>query len=171
MTETGPCPCGCGVQTKIATRNSANGIKGQPRMHNRRRRNPAAYFVEEDRGYDTPCWIWQGARDGQGYGHVGRGGRWVRAHRRWYEDHVGPIPEGHDLDHLCRVKLCVRPDHMEPVTHAENVRRGRGSKLTVEQVREIRAAEGTRVEIGRRYGVSHVCVTNIKNRKRWADVD
>jgi len=47
----------------------------------------------------------------------------VRAHRFAYELLVGPIPEGMDLDHVCGVRLCVWPEHLEPVTHAENLRR------------------------------------------------
>jgi len=50
-------------------------------------------------------------------------GQSVHAHRFAYEELVGPIPEGLDLDHLCRNKTCVNPAHLEPVTRAENVRR------------------------------------------------
>lgn len=75
---------------------------------------------------ETPdgCWIWTGARSTTGYGHTTIRGKYWGAHRISYEAHVGPIPEGLDLDHLCRVRECVRPDHLEPVTRAENVRRG-----------------------------------------------
>jgi hypothetical protein len=66
------------------------------------------------------CWIWSGAFNGGGYGCFGR----ALAHRYAYELCMGPIPEGLDLDHLCRVRKCVNPAHLEPVTRAENVRRG-----------------------------------------------
>ena len=69
---------------------------------------------------DGGCWIWRGRTTPQGYGAHGR----TVAHRHVYESSVGQIPDGLELDHLCRVKLCVNPDHLEPVTHAENVRRG-----------------------------------------------
>lgn len=70
------------------------------------------------------CWLWTGAKSG-GYGHIWLTGIGHRmAHRVNYEYHVGPIPEGLDLDHLCRVRACVNPSHLEPVTHQENVLRG-----------------------------------------------
>ena len=52
----------------------------------------------------------------------------VLAHRVYYERHVGPVPEGLELDHLCRNPGCVNPEHLEPVTHAENIRRGYQAK-------------------------------------------
>ncbi|MFB6955450.1 HNH endonuclease signature motif containing protein [Streptomyces sp. NPDC056309] len=72
------------------------------------------------------CWIWTGAKSGGGYGHLSRRGKFIAAHRYAWEMLVGPIPEGLDLDHLCRVRACVNPDHLEPVTRRENLRRGAG---------------------------------------------
>lgn len=69
------------------------------------------------------CWLWTGAVTGSGYGSGSAGGKAVLAHRWAYELMVGPIPEGLEIDHLCRVTLCVNPAHLEPVTHDENVRR------------------------------------------------
>ncbi len=70
------------------------------------------------------CWVWSGEKSTSGYGrfHAGRGDHEV-AHRWLYRRLVGPIRDGLQLDHLCRVRLCVRPDHLEPVTPQENVRR------------------------------------------------
>lgn len=72
------------------------------------------------------CWIWTGTKSGEGYGkfkpHSGRSSHW--AHRYAYELLVGAIPEGMHLDHLCRNRACVNPDHIEPVSMAENIRRG-----------------------------------------------
>lgn len=80
-----------------------------------------------------PCWLWMGSRFGGprgGYGNIKRGGAGsqsaapVMAHVVAYEIHVGPVPDGLELDHLCDNKICVNPAHLEPVTHSENLRRG-----------------------------------------------
>lgn len=70
------------------------------------------------------CWLWAGALDRHGYGATFYDGRVQRAHRAVYMELVGEIPQGLVLDHLCRTPACVRPDHLEPVTDAENLRRG-----------------------------------------------
>jgi len=70
----------------------------------------------------TGCWIWTGKKDKDGYPlEQGR-----RVYRRLYEQRKGPIPEGLELDHLCKRRACVRPEHLEPVTRSQNnLRRGR----------------------------------------------
>ena len=70
------------------------------------------------------CWEWTGARIPEGYGVIMRDGQNVGAHRAMYEYFVGPIPEGHQIDHLCKNTGCVRPGHLEAVTGWENRRRG-----------------------------------------------
>lgn len=75
-----------------------------------------------DRGPEWSCWLWQGHVRPDGYGQAGRS---ELAHRWSYETFVGPIPEGMHLDHVCRVRACVNPAHLEPVTREENLRRGR----------------------------------------------
>lgn len=71
------------------------------------------------------CWIWTGSTDGRGrYGSFQYRGRVWRAHRAAYAMLVADPPADCDLDHLCRVTLCVNPAHLEPVTHRENVLRG-----------------------------------------------
>jgi hypothetical protein len=74
-----------------------------------------------------PCWLWKGHVGPNGYGYAGKG---KLAHRVVYEALVGPIPDGLDLDHLCRVRACVNPAHLEPVTRAENLWRGALARLT-----------------------------------------
>ena len=68
------------------------------------------------------CWLWTGSASG-GYGTMAVHGVVNRAHRVVYELLRGPIPDGMVLDHLCRVTLCVNPDHLEPVPHAVNIQR------------------------------------------------
>jgi hypothetical protein len=74
--------------------------------------------------HDTGCWLWIGALSPKGYGLVQYRGRQRRAHRVSYEVNVGPIPHGLVLDHLCRVRRCINPDHLEAVTIQENLARG-----------------------------------------------
>lgn len=76
------------------------------------------------------CWVWTGATRG-GYGSFEVGGRkrpcnYILAHRFAFQLANGEIPQGLELDHLCRNQLCVRPSHLEVVTHRENMLRGRG---------------------------------------------
>lgn len=74
--------------------------------------------------FGDACWLWPKFRDRDGYGRAFfRGSTWL-AHRASYESLVGPIPDGLTLDHLCRTRACVNPEHLEPVTRGENLLRG-----------------------------------------------
>jgi hypothetical protein len=84
-----------------------------------------AWAIAEDRGYETPCWIWQRAKLPRGYGVAKVGGQIRRAHCVAYEVSVGPIPDGLELDHLCRVTACINPTHLEAVSHEVNCLRGK----------------------------------------------
>lgn len=84
---------------------------------------------------DDGCWIFTGYTQPFGHGMVNLGAKKGKAltHRLVYERLVGPVPAGLELDHLCRVPSCCNPEHLEPVTHRENVRRGNCSTVQTER--------------------------------------
>lgn len=87
-------------------------------------------------GLGTECWLWTGEIHTKGYGRMyGGRNRRLLAHRVAYELFTGPIPLGLQLDHLCRVRLCVNPAHLEPVTCAENIRRSPISLASIQRAR------------------------------------
>lgn len=73
------------------------------------------------------CWLWTGNTDSLGYGRLFMPSGTVLAHRLSYQFHKGEVPQDLELDHLCRVRHCVNPDHLEPVSHQENVLRAKPS--------------------------------------------
>jgi len=75
---------------------------------------------------NTGCWIWLKAKKPSGYGNLRKDGEWWIAHRYYYTVHKGEIPDGMVIDHLYKNSSCVNPDHLEPVTQAENLERGDG---------------------------------------------
>ena len=83
------------------------------------------FWEKVDRSGD--CWEWTAAKTTWGYGYFYFEGRPRQAHRVGYMLTVGPIPDGLELDHLCRNRACVRPDHLEPVTGRVNLLRGEGA--------------------------------------------
>lgn len=86
-------------------------------------RPPIDRLMEKVHEVESGCWEWTHYIEKSGYAKLWVDRRAVMAHRFSYEFHIGPIPEGLELDHLCRVRHCVNPWHLEPVTTAENVRR------------------------------------------------
>jgi hypothetical protein len=81
------------------------------------------FFQKVDIPIGTGCWMWTAGTSPKGYGRFSVGAQRVFAHRWAYIYAKGPVPEGLELDHLCRVRSCVNPDHLEAVTHQENIRR------------------------------------------------
>lgn len=100
----------------------------------------------------TKCWIWTGAMIPNGYGSVQDPSlnRQIGAHRASHLLFKGPIPAGFEVDHLCRVRRCVNPDHLEAVLHSENVRRGLSPGIMA-AFNKRRAAEKTHCPNGHRY--------------------
>lgn len=173
----GICECGCGQQTRLTprTNRSKGWVKGQPlryvRHHKRDKPGPLVPRLESKIEFTDGCWLWRGGQDGKGYGRVfvfGRGA--MGAHVATYELLVGPVPEGLHLDHLCRTPLCVNPAHLEPVTNAENVRRGVRAKLNAGQVALIRdmiAMGHPNPTIGWIFGVNRGTIQDIRVGRTW----
>ena len=102
------------------------------------------------------CWIWNGATGRrEGYGMFWMDGKMATAYRAAYVLFKGPVPEGLQLDHLCRNRRCVNPDHLEAVTHRTNVMRGEGAcaqnarKTHCRNGHEL-AGENVSIEVGGR---------------------
>jgi hypothetical protein len=113
------------------------------------------------------CWEWRGSANPRGYGHIrlDMNGRIYAVHRVAYEQLVGPIPAGLEIDHLCFNRRCVNPDHLEPVTRLENVRRGRTNqndgKTHCKRGHEFDAANTSIDVLGKR-----VCKACARERQR-----
>ncbi len=115
---------------------------------------------------ETGCWIWMAPLDKGGYGSFGfydslkyktkkQKSVKVKAHIAMYTELVGPIPEGLELDHLCRVRCCVNPAHLEPVTHQENCRRGMAAAVAT-----ARSKAKTHCPRGHEYTEENTFITN-----------
>lgn len=167
------CECGCGEVTPLAQRTSTafGHVRGVPLrfVNGHQRRNPAPQWTVEDRGYATPCRLW-GHGKVRGYGVVKVGRRTTYSHVVEWEAINGPVPPGHELDHLCRVRPCGEPSHLEPVPHVVNVQRGACAKLTPEAVLAIRASTASTASLARRFGVAPRTVRNVRTGERWANV-
>jgi hypothetical protein len=135
-------------------------------------------FVKQDSG----CWIWKAVVRSDGYGQFRVGPKMVGAHRVSYELFKGAIPQGMRVLHRCDNPLCVNPEHLFLGTQADNVadmvqkgRKAKGQKtnrtnLTEDDIRAIRAALGTNVEIAKRYGVVPHTISRIRTGARWGHV-
>jgi len=107
-----------------------------------------------------------------GYGHLTIRNQQILAHRFIYEKFKGPIPEGLTLDHSCRNPICVNPDHMEPVTHAENCRRGERAKLNhdlVSEIKELRIQGMRSIDLANKFGVTRNTILTVLRGQSWAN--
>lgn len=131
---------------------------------------------------NSGCWLWSGPVDELGYGRFRIGAKKVRVHRLSYEMHCEAIPPGRVVRHRCDMPGCVNPAHLLLGTDHDNVadkvardRQARGerlpsAKLSEDDVRAIRAMEGSHREIGKRFGIAHRTVGNIKRGIDWRHV-
>jgi hypothetical protein len=127
-------------------------------------------FIEDE---DTGCWIWQGALNfSGGYGHVARrrADRTTKrfyTHRLAYEEFIGAIPDGFTIDHLCRVPCCCNPGHLEAISRADNIRRGKGAKLSHELAAFIRASTLSNRELAEQIGVDDSQISRVRTGQMW----
>ena len=124
------CECGCGKPTAVAqmTRTKIGHIKGQPLRfingHNARQPWRDRFWTKVNKDALNKCWLWTAGVSLEGYGRFSVNRQPTYAHRISYAFAKGDIPTGMELDHLCRNRICVNPEHLEVVTHQENVLRG-----------------------------------------------
>jgi len=175
----GLCLCGCGRPVPRAQRTStADGLKAgefvrylpghQP---NKTALSAVRYLVDPTSG----CWVWQRSLTPEGYPkRMSADGHSYVPHRYYYQVKYGPIPAGYQLDHLCRNRACVNPDHLEAVTPAVNVRRSAATKLAEDDVRSIKHLfrQGTtKSELGQRFAVTVTNICEIINGTTWKGIE
>ena len=124
-------------------------------------------LVEDDAG----CWLYQGAITPHGYGTISTGGRGatrqIVAHRVAWTLLVGEIEPNMVLDHLCGVRRCCNPEHLEPVSSATNSRRKKTAKLTWEKVEEIRDSDESLDVLAKRFGITRTHVKGVREGRSW----
>lgn len=134
------------------------------------------WWIVKDCGYSSPCWIWQGhtiknERTKIKYGLYQLYSRSFLAHRYVYEQYKGPIPKEMHLDHLCKITLCVNPDHLEIVTRTINNRRSENAKITLEIANEIRdrysKGNDTQRWLAKVYNINQSTIQRIINGTLW----
>jgi hypothetical protein len=189
----GLCCCGCGEKTNLASHDDARygSVRGEPNryIHGHGTRNnwtalPMTFWLHVNQNDLDGCWLWTGAVTGDGYGGITIEGRRFRVHRiAWELANERKIPDGLIVRHLCHVRLCCRPDHLELGTDWDNSqdmtkanRQAKGEEipqhiLTEKQVLEVLAlldAKYEQKQIAREFNVSEATISMIKTGKVWA---
>lgn len=101
-------------------------------VRRRRRGTPIERILSAIQIDEHGCWLWPGALTSSGYGVLTvRAGGTSRVHLRIWQHYNGPVPAGSELDHICRVRRCCNPDHLEPVTRSANQLRGRNGERSL----------------------------------------
>lgn len=168
----GFCQCGCGAKTSVAKYNDVrwNRIAGKAAhfVGNHGARKREKYRVDPETG----CFVWLLSTNEKGYAKTYRDGKFRKAHVVAWEERNGSVPDGLELDHTCKNRKCINPDHLEPVTHRENLRRSSRMKLSDADVVEIRrrfALGESRKSLGRVFKVTAWHISTIISGKERAD--